>query len=45
MQQMNYAELVTKLQEVKKKGYVPTHRQGDTGIGKTLEDLLGIRRE
>jgi len=24
-------------------GYVPSHRTGDTGIGKTLEDLLGIR--
>jgi hypothetical protein len=23
-------------------GYVRTHRHGDTGIGKTLEDLLGI---
>ena len=23
-------------------GFVPTHRRGNTGIGKTLEDLLGI---
>ena len=23
-------------------GWIPTHRQGPTGIGKTLEDLLGI---
>lgn len=43
MQKMDYEELVAKLQEVKKKGYVPTHRQGDTGIGKTLEDLVGIK--
>ncbi|OYD16208.1 hypothetical protein CH333_03940 [candidate division WOR-3 bacterium JGI_Cruoil_03_44_89] len=24
-------------------GYVKTHRAGNTGIGKTLEDLLGIK--
>lgn len=24
-------------------GFVKTHRKGDTGIGKTLEDLLGIK--
>lgn len=42
MQQMSYSELVAKLQAVKKMGYVPTHRHGDTGIGKTLEDLVGI---
>lgn len=23
-------------------GWIPTHRAGPTGIGKTLEDLLGI---
>ena len=23
-------------------GFVESHREGDTGIGKTLEDLLGI---
>lgn len=26
----------------KAKGYIPTHRTGPTGIGKTLEDILGI---
>ena len=36
------AEAVTKLQEIKSSGYVSTHRLGPTGIGKTLEDLLGI---
>lgn len=28
--------------EVKKMGWIPTHRSGPTGVGKTLEDLLGI---
>lgn len=31
-----------KLKEIKKMGYIRTHRSGNTGIGKTLEDLLGI---
>jgi hypothetical protein len=35
-------QILIKLQEIKKTGYVQTHRSGDTGIGKTLEDLLGI---
>jgi hypothetical protein len=30
------------MQEIKEMGYVKSHRSGDTGIGKTLEDLLGI---
>ncbi len=30
------------LKEYKAKGYIPTHRPGPTGIGKTLEDILGI---
>lgn len=42
MQRMSYQELVEKLEELKRRGYVRTHRRGDTGIGKTLEDLLGI---
>ena len=32
-----------KLQLVSKLSFVPTHRPGDTGIGKTLEDLLDIK--
>ncbi len=31
------------LQRIKNLGFVPTHRTGDTGIGKTLEDLLNIK--
>jgi len=37
-----FEELVTKLEEIKELGWVKTHRSGNTGIGKTLEDLLGI---
>lgn len=37
-----YADLIRRLREVKEMGYVKTHRAGNTGIGKTLEDLLGI---
>ena len=40
---MNLATLKKELQRVKKLGFVPTHRAGDTGIGKTLEDLLNIK--
>lgn len=32
-----------RLLEIKSQGYVQTHRAHDTGIGKTLEDLLGIK--
>lgn len=35
-------EVKQKLIEIKKLGYVATHRAHDTGVGKTLEDLLGI---
>lgn len=40
---MNLKILKNKLQEIKKMGFIKTHRYGDTGIGKTLEDLLGIK--
>jgi hypothetical protein len=30
------------LKEIKNMGYIKTHRVGTTGVGKTLEDLLGI---
>lgn len=39
---MNLRELKHKLEEIEKQGFVKTHRAGDTGIGKTLEDLLSI---
>jgi len=37
-----FEEFVRRLQEIEQLGYVETHRAGNTGIGKTLEDLLGI---
>jgi hypothetical protein len=37
-----YPELIEKLKAIKEMGYIKTHRAGTTGIGKTLEDLLGI---
>ena len=39
---LTYSELVRRLKEVKEMNWVQTHRKGPTGIGKTLEDLLGI---
>ena len=40
---MDLEELKKKLKGIKDKGFCETHRIGDTGIGKTLEDLLGIK--
>jgi len=40
---MTLPELKRKLKAIKALGFVKTHRKGDTGIGKTLEDLLGIK--
>ncbi|MGC8738255.1 MAG: MvaI/BcnI family restriction endonuclease [Candidatus Hydrogenedens sp.] len=37
-----YSSLLKRLKEIKDMGYIKTHRAGSTGIGKTLEDLLGI---
>jgi len=39
---MDYTEFLKRIKEIKEMGYVESHRRGDTGIGKTLEDLLGI---
>ena len=39
---IGFNELVERLKEIRNKWY-PSHRKGDTGIGKTLEDLLGIK--
>tara|TARA_Y100001934_G_C12314367_1_gene756637 strand:+ start:85 stop:816 length:732 start_codon:yes stop_codon:yes gene_type:complete len=38
-----FDELVEGIKEIKDCGFVKTHRADDTGIGKTLEDLLGIK--
>jgi len=37
-----YYELIDRLPEIRDRGYIRTHRAGNTGIGKTLEDLLDI---
>jgi len=39
---LTYVELLKKLKEIKNMGWVKTHRAGNTGIGKTVEDLFGI---
>ena len=31
-----------KMEEIKDIGFIKSHRDGDTGVGKTLEDELGI---
>lgn len=39
---MDISELKNKLSEIKKMGYVVSKRKGDTGVGHTLEVLLGV---
>ncbi len=39
---ITYNEIIEKLKEIKETGYIKSHRRGNTGVGKTLEDLLGI---
>jgi len=39
---MKYVEFLSRLAQLKNGGFVQTHREGDTGVGKTLEDLVGI---
>lgn len=41
----NYKELVGLFKEVQQKGWVESHRKGDTGIGKTFEDLIGKKED
>lgn len=41
--EFNRTKLVEKLKKIKDMGFVETHRAHDTGIGKTLEDLLEIK--
>lgn len=43
MNDITINELKDKLKKIKTLGFVKTHRPGDTGIGKTLEDLLEIK--
>jgi len=39
----SFDDLKNRLLEIKEMGFIKTHRKGQTGIGKTLEDLLGIK--
>jgi len=39
---IGYQELIDKLKAIKEMGYVKTHQAGTVGVGRTLEDLLGI---
>jgi hypothetical protein len=39
---MDIITLKNRLQSIKQRGYIETHRSGNTGVGKTLEDLLEI---
>lgn len=36
------SEFKARMEEISKREWIKTHRSGSTGIGKTLEDLLGI---
>jgi len=40
---MTFEDVQDKLKTLKALGFVKTHRPGPTGIGKTLEDLVGIK--
>ncbi|HPQ08025.1 MAG TPA: MvaI/BcnI family restriction endonuclease [Bacteroidia bacterium] len=40
---MNLKEFKIKFEEIKKKGFVPSLRNGPTGIGYTFETLLGLK--
>src|SRR4030042_6279452 len=40
---MKLNELIEKLKKIKESGFIITHRADDTGVGKTLEDLLEIK--
>jgi len=39
---ITFEEIIEKLKKIVEMGYIKTHKPGDAGIGKTLEDLLGI---
>lgn len=41
----NYIELKERFEKIKELGFVEAHRNGDTGIGKTFEDLLGKKED
>ncbi len=42
MQKWTLSQVKKKLEEVKSAGWIPSNRIHDTGIGKTLEDMMGL---
>ena len=42
MKKKTAQELIENLKQVRAMGFVETHRRGNTGVGKTSEDLLGV---
>lgn len=38
-----YDDIIQELKKIKQKGYIKTKRRGPTGVGMTLESLLGIQ--
>jgi len=40
---MRLKEVITKLQEIKNKGFIQSMRRGSTGIGYTFETLFGVQ--
>ena len=43
MNSAEFKEIVMKLKDIKSRGFIVSNRKHNTGIGKTLEDLLGIK--
>ena len=41
----NYEELKELFNKIKRKGWIKAHRTGNTGIGKTFEDLLDKKED
>lgn len=39
---MDYKKFVENLNQISQTGYIPTARKGDTGVGQTLEQTLGL---
>ncbi len=40
---MEIQEITVKLKEIQSRGFIPSMRRSDTGIGYTLETLAGIK--
>ena len=40
--QMNFSEFVSSYHQIKARGFIKSHRRGDTGVGHTFEQELGL---